>query len=412
MFKKALAPEEVFTPRSHDLNQKTYAERPALEKRLNRALAGHKFVIIHGESGNGKTWLYKRVFEQGKVPYQVVNLARMHNEGSLNSVLAAKFGELGGETVAGQKRELDVGIRPAGIGGGYRDTLEYKSAQVSPLELIAKQMYMTSGDKTSILVLDNFEQIIDSDEFVRQIASLIISADDEFVVRNKLKIMLVGTPTNIPDLISKVSNANTITNRVIEIPEVARLEFGEARHIMTQGFETHLKLTILPDRNLLYRAIAHKTDRIAQHIQELCLKIAQNAIDNNGILTDKIVIESEKEWMEETLSADSTAVENQMNSQRTTVGRKNQVLHCLGTLENESFNHHDVEKILRRSFTVEDGINLNIPQILAGFAKADSPLIRRETIRGTGYRFCSPKTRMVIRTKLRIDSAGNVIKVC
>lgn len=410
MFRSRATPEEVFTPRSHDLNQKTYAERPALEKRLRRALTGHKYIIIYGESGNGKTWLYKRVFQSEKIAFEVLNLAKMHNEGSLNAVLFGKAGELGVDIACGQKKEFDVGIRPGGMGGGYKDTLEYKSMPLSALELLAQQMHLKSSEKMSVLVLDNFEQIVDNDDFVRQIASLIISADDEFVARNKVKIMIVGTPTNIRDLISKVSHANTISNRVVEIPEVARLELGEARHIMSQGFETHLQLTCLIDKNILYKTIAYKTDRIAQHVQELCLKIAQNAIDNKGTITDKIVTDSEREWIEETLSADLAVVESHMNAQRTTVGRKNQVIYCLGGLEDEDFNHHDVEKELRKTFPVDSAINLNIPQILAGFAQAETPLIRKAGIRGAGYRFCSPKMKMVIRTRLRLDPADNVVR--
>ncbi len=411
MFGSKVTPEEVFTPRSHDLNQKTYAERPTLEARLRRALNGHKYILLYGESGNGKTWLYKRVFQDAKVPFEVINLAKMHNEGSLNAVLSAKVGDLGAKVIASEKKEFDAGIRPGGIGGGYKDTIEYKSMPSSPLEILAFEMNIRSSGKMSILVLDNFEQIVDNTEFVRQVASLIISADDEFVARSGIKIMIVGTPTNIRDMISKVSNATTISNRVVEIPEVARLELGEARHIMAQGFETHLKLTYVVDKNVLYRSIAHKTDRIAQHVQELCLKIAQNAFDNNKVINDKVVVDAEREWMEETLSADLAVVETLMNAQRTKVGRKNQVIYCLGLLESEDFNHHEVEKKLRATFTVDNDLNLNIPQTLAGFAKADTPLIRKTGPRGSRYRFCSPKMKMVIRTRLRLGNDNNVVRV-
>jgi hypothetical protein len=340
-----------------------------------------------------------------------MNLAKIHNEGSLNAVLLSKAGELGVDIVSGEKREIDAGIKPYGVGASYKDTIEYKSMPLAPLELLANRMSMTSKGRMSVLVLDNFEQIVDNNDYVRQVASLIISADDEFVARNKIKVMIVGTPTNIRDLISKVSHATTISNRVVEIPEVARLELGEARHIMSQGFETYLKLTCLVDRNMLYRSIAHKTDRIAQHVQELCLKISQNAVDNNGVINERVVAESEREWIEETLSADLAVVEAHMNAQRTKVGRKNQVIYCLGALEAEDFNHHQVEKQLRSIFSVDKALNLNIPQTLAGFAKADTPLIRKTGARGSRYRFCSPKMKMVIRTRLKLGSDNSVIRL-
>ena len=126
IFAKRPTPNEVFTPRSHDLNQRTYAERPTLEKRIRRGLAGHKYMIVHGESGNGKTWLYKQVLQAERMPYQVINLAKMHTQGSLNSVLEAKSGELGVEANTGQKKEFDAAVRPMGVGGGYKEILEFK----------------------------------------------------------------------------------------------------------------------------------------------------------------------------------------------------------------------------------------------------------------------------------------------
>lgn len=408
LFSNRPKPEAVFTPRSNDINQKTYAERPALEKRLIRALSGHKYIIVHGESGNGKTWLYKRVLQKLGLPYCVINLARMNTEGSLNEVISSKLGEMGSEPSSGSKREFDGGVRPMGVGGGVKSTYEYKSMPMAPIELLAKELNLVAKGKMTVIVLDNFEQIIDSDDFVRQIASLIISADEDFISANNVKFMLVGTPTNIKDLISKVSNANTIANRVVEIQEVERLEFTEARNIMSQGFETHLRLSFSVDKNVLYKEISHKTDRIAQHVQELCLKIAQNALDNNEVISRNVVAESEREWIEETLSADLAVVEGHMNSQRTTVGRKNQVLYCLGLMEAEDFSHHDVEKLVRRTFTVDQDVNLNIPQILSGFSKSEPPLIRKAKQKGSKYRFCSPKIRMVIRSKLELDGAGIV----
>lgn len=403
------SPREVFTPRSHDLNQRTYADRPALEKRMSRALSGHKYLILHGESGNGKTWLYKSVLLREGLPYQVINLAKMHTVKSLNAVLEAKAGDLKVEEPIGQKEETDFGVRPMGVGAGKKKILEYRMYEQTGLEVLAREMHRSAEGGNSVLVLDNFEQIIENDDFVREVASLIISADDEFVSQNKIKIMIVGTPSNIRDMISKVSNANTISNRVVEIPEVARLELGEARHIMSKGFEDHLNYTILLEKNELFKSIAHKADRIAQHVQELCLKIAQNAEDNNGIINASVVRNAEKEWIEETLSADSAVVETHMNSQKTTHGRKNQVLYCLGRIDTEDFNSHDVEEEIRRVFKVPDNLNLNIPQILAKFAKTDPPLIRRVKFRGAGYRFCSPKSRLVIRTKLYLDSNNQVI---
>jgi hypothetical protein len=76
------SPNEVFTPRSRDINERMYVDRPLLEQRLVDALKGDKYVIVHGESGNGKTWLYKRVLAREGVGFEVVNLANAVFSGS------------------------------------------------------------------------------------------------------------------------------------------------------------------------------------------------------------------------------------------------------------------------------------------------------------------------------------------
>jgi MoxR-like ATPase len=56
-----LKPEDVFTPRAATVNQSMYIDRPQLERSIETSLRVKFHLIIHGESGTGKTWLYKKV---------------------------------------------------------------------------------------------------------------------------------------------------------------------------------------------------------------------------------------------------------------------------------------------------------------------------------------------------------------
>ncbi|MCA6556445.1 MAG: hypothetical protein IM583_07410, partial [Pseudanabaena sp. M114S2SP2A07QC] len=56
-------PEEVFTPRASDINESMYVDRPDLEADLKKGLRSGMHLLIYGESGSGKTWLYKRVLK-------------------------------------------------------------------------------------------------------------------------------------------------------------------------------------------------------------------------------------------------------------------------------------------------------------------------------------------------------------
>ncbi len=52
---------EVFTPRSASVNPRMYIDRPAHQKDLKRAVEGSLHAILCGESGGGKSWLYRHV---------------------------------------------------------------------------------------------------------------------------------------------------------------------------------------------------------------------------------------------------------------------------------------------------------------------------------------------------------------
>jgi hypothetical protein len=48
---------EVFTPRKADVNESMYVARGDLEAALKQRLLGSQHIVIHGESGCGKSWL-------------------------------------------------------------------------------------------------------------------------------------------------------------------------------------------------------------------------------------------------------------------------------------------------------------------------------------------------------------------
>ena len=65
----------VFTPRNSAVNLQMYVPRLRLEQALLESIRGSMHSILFGESGNGKSWLYKKVLEQNGIPYEVANCA-------------------------------------------------------------------------------------------------------------------------------------------------------------------------------------------------------------------------------------------------------------------------------------------------------------------------------------------------
>src|ERR1017187_1669561 len=80
-------PEDVFTPRSATVNPAMYVARTDLEDRLVSALRAKLHIVIQGDSGTGKSWLYKKVLADEKAEYFIANLANASRFGSIGAEL-------------------------------------------------------------------------------------------------------------------------------------------------------------------------------------------------------------------------------------------------------------------------------------------------------------------------------------
>lgn len=396
-----MKPEDVFTPRSPQINEGMYVDRPELERQIRNALSGQKNIILYGESGNGKTWLYNRVFQARGVHFEVLNLgfAKLHSD--LRPVIRDKLGDFGVIEQTDVRGEVKSGFMPQNVGVQVTNTTTKSMVPKSDLVTLFSNTRQRAGTKPAVIVFDNFEQIVSQDEIIQQISSILILLDDPVLAASNVKIMIVGVPGDIKAMIGKSSNATTISNRVTEIDEVERLSLDQSKELMERGFVSKLKLKFEIDKDLAFQRIAWLTDRIAQHIHELCLTIARQSVEfNNGRVTDDVLAASIEDWLKDSLSSDYTVVEQHMNSRETKTGRKNQTLFALGACDLEDFKNKDIDAVVRAEFpnSTKDTL-LDIPGMMSKFSSSDNPLIRR-TKKDDAYRFVSPKYRMAIRAIL------------
>lgn len=402
------SPETVFTPRAARVNASMYVNRPKFEERLNDLFVGSKYIVIHGESGNGKTWLYKRVFSDAGIHFEVVNLGQVASAGSMSEAFRQKLGEMGHADKTGEDSNTVFGARPFNTGVEQQTKSAYSYPVPNTFSSLVKQVRKRAdGDARAALVLDNFESIIEDEAALAQLAAVVLTADDESVAEHNVQVVLVGVPGNLKEAISKLPNAAPVSNRLAELPEVARLTESEARDLMHRGFKDELELSIEAGfEEELYAEVMWSTDRIAQHIHEVCLAIAQHAVRNDDVISKDVVAAAMAAWIQDSLSADLAVIEPSMNARETKVGRKNQVLFAMGACRDEDFKYSDIELIVRENFEVKDA-TLNVSAILSGFAKLKNPIIRR-TPKQDAWRFVSPKLKMAIRTKLYRTDDGRV----
>ena len=77
----------AFSIRRGEVNAEMYVHRPDLESALVRAIHSGQHIAITGESGCGKSWLYKIVFQENNVFYKTVNLALATDDGDISSAI-------------------------------------------------------------------------------------------------------------------------------------------------------------------------------------------------------------------------------------------------------------------------------------------------------------------------------------
>jgi hypothetical protein len=406
-------PEEVFTPRAYDVNDAMYVARDALETALANALRGDKQVIVHGESGSGKSWLYKKVLADKQYEWVVADLANASRFGSVTREFQnlIERRELAHEVSYSETKEATAGV--PGFGGGkLSHTGTFKLDSKEPYEQCLEFVRKKAGTRGAAVVLDNFERIIGATELIKEIADLLTLTDNADYARYKVKLVVVGVPSDLRSYFAKVDQQNTVANRLTEIPEVARLEKQQTQEFVRKGLVDELGVTVSGhDLSAIMEHVAWVTDGIPQQLHEYCYELALIAEQSADILVMDDCQAADVAWLKSSLMSSYTVVEAHMNSKTTVAGRRNQVMFALGACKRQEFKYDDIEHVVRHEFPEStNDKQLNVSQILSSLATTEldaaPPLIVR-TPKADAYRLVNPKYRMCIRSMLQKDATGN-----
>jgi hypothetical protein len=155
MFRARPGVNEVFTPRRTDVNRDIYIDRPELEKELRRSLQGSLHTIIFGESGSGKSWLYKKVLSDLGAYVATANCANALRFNSLTKEIEDVAGLENPRRLEGQDEEMHAGINMVAADGGLKSTRRYAIAQGDPLLECFSGIRHSAGSSLAVLVIDN-----------------------------------------------------------------------------------------------------------------------------------------------------------------------------------------------------------------------------------------------------------------
>lgn len=404
-------PDNVFTPRSAEVNTRLYIPRPELETELTEALDETQHIIIFGESGNGKSWLYKRVFQDVKVDFEVINLVNASRLGSLSDAFRDKIDRL--EELRKKDYELakSAKLAPGGFGAEFDGTWTYEIGRKEPFEDLLNYMQKRAGRRKKVLVFDNFEQVASDEKLCKEVSNCVILLDDPTYAAYGVKICIVGVPSGIEEILAKHGNIQTLSSRLKEIPEVERMTVSEAKVLMELGLEKILELRIEFEKDSFYNSILWITDRIALELHEFGLRLAKEGRKNRNKIDQIVWNRAVKKWTDNSIKSYCSAVSMRLNARETKAARRNQCIFACGKIDKPNFTYKDIEQIVRHEFGASAaGVSLNISGELSSLANGENPVLKRLPS-DDAYRLASPKFRMAIRAMLTKDSNGRVVKV-
>lgn len=404
-------PEEVFTPRSPDVNESMYIKRPELENALARGLRGGMHLLLYGDSGSGKSWLYKKVLKELQTPFEVANLANASRLGSISAEFQNLIDRTGHSVRTGFSEEKSAGIKIPVAHGNLRNLDTYNVGRMESVEAALAFLAERASGSRAVLVLDNLEAAFENRALMEELADLIILLDDARYAQYAIKFLIVGVPRGVREYFARTPNRRTVSNRIQELPEVARLRKGQVSDLVFRGFRDELQFDA--EEAEMKRVAAHVhwvTSGVPQQVHEYCLQLAFMGEHERAFPPDALDL-TDASWLHESFADCYDTVDATMNVRETKAGRRNQTLYALGRIESDEFKAPDLEAVVRKEFpTSTDGKGLNIGGILSDLAGRPVPIVQT-TMRGDGYRFADPRYRMTLRAMLRKEEAETVRRI-
>ena len=392
---------EVFTPRNSVVNADMYVDRPKLEKSLLRSVNGSMHSFLFGESGSGKTWMYKNLFNKEKIEYTIANCANMARQKSVEKVIFDACTDSGTSRKLRYSETTKAGISAAIAKSEVSHKGEYEISQEDLLITAYKNFGSIKNSKKSVIVLDNLEAIFLSNDLMDELASILILSDDDNYAQYNIKLLIVGTPTDVIRYFDVSKNSASVSNRIEEIERVSALSSDQVSLLVNKGFKELLKVEI-STRNLdfLGKHIHNITLGIPQRVHEYCEGLAYIIEDTSWEFSLSQIEQADKKWLLKGLRESYTLIESKLNSSETVDGRRNQVIYAIGKLKLHQFNTDKVSDIIRKEFpTAMLDSNSGIGRILSRLTKGDSPLLKNGTAKNS-YTLIDPRHLMCIRIML------------
>ena len=396
-------PNQIWTPRRPEVNDFMYIKRPSLEQQLGNHMNGSRHVLLCGESGIGKSWMYKSICIEKRAKYLIADSANISRFGSFDkefeNLIARDFASFTQVKYKESKRaagkvviaEAEIGIEREYIAANQDKFLDL-------LQHMKKHGY-------TLLVFENFERIIETRHLIRHLGDLLTLLDNPDYAKYNVRFLLVGAVRDAARFFRETENQDTIANRIREIPIHKGLPKAGTARLCEKGFRGSLRLEFSDSEMVrISEHVHHLTMGIPQRIHEFCLELSTIMQDHNYKWTadtlNLFLQHAEVQWVRGHLMQHHTNLMGTLNHNNPD-SRKNQLLYALGNIRSDQYRINTLEKFLRDHIPSLSNQALNIAPIMKSLSNGKNPTLRKIS-RGT-YELSDGAMRMVIRAVLKLD---------
>ncbi|WP_281557372.1 AAA family ATPase [Thalassomonas sp. RHCl1] len=410
MFGKRKSINDVFTPRSSDVNKNMYIVRESLEKELIRSIRGSMHSFLFGESGNGKSWLYKRVFSEHEIDYVVANCASASIKKSIVDEIYSVCVKNGSVQKSSYSETKKAGIKAVGT-AELAHQGNYEIKQEDKLIESFKSLSSNTNSKPVVIVFDNVETIFKNEDLMSELCDIIILLDDSRYSQYNVKFLIVGVPNQVLEYFSSAKNPASVGNRIEEISRVAGLFPGQVQTFSEKGFQDLLRVNI-GDTQLkrLAQHIFDITLGVPQRLHEYCEGLSYLIEDNRWEYKPSMLDLADQNWLKKGLRENYSVLEKHLNADETVSGRRNQVIYALGKISNHQVNTTIVGEQIAKEFPNNaPESNSGIGQVLSHLAKGEKPVLKK-VAHSKSYTLTDPRYLMCIRIMLHKDDETEIVR--
>ncbi len=404
-------PKEVFTPRAPRVNQKMYISRFEQERAMKRALDSNYCIVIYGDSGCGKSWLYRKVFADLGVSFSVLDLGTCQDQDDVDLILLDRIARLEEFEIQEKEEERELDIRPMRAGVREKKSLSYKRNVSSPFKRMCTLMRSEKNFTRGVIVFENVEHIIDKPNLISFIQSKIMEIDNNDEANGDISIAVVGVPFELSKILSEGNHYQTISNRIYEIPEMGQLEPDQAEEFMKRGFIELLKLKFSYDFDLCLRAIATATNRVPQYLHDVCLLASLAAEEADGEINQELVEKAIVDWVVSSDKSAFTLIDSIVSSDKSSGRLKSKVLFCLAQIEDPYFSKDDITALLEKFFPRYcDTVKPATKRTLSSLSKISTGILKASKD-GNHFQIRTPAIRGALRSSLTLQQDDEEVKV-